>query len=45
VQAARRGVPLVAFIEDLATGYGYNLACAADTIYCDPYSRVGNLGT
>ena len=42
--AAERGVPVVAFCEDVAASGGYWLACAGDEIWCDPGSIVGSIG-
>jgi signal peptide peptidase SppA len=42
--AAERGVPVLAFCEDVAASGGYWLACAADEIYAHPTSIVGSIG-
>lgn len=42
--AAEAGVPVLAFVEDVAASGGYMIACAADEIYCDPSSLVGSIG-
>ncbi len=42
--AAERGVPVLAFCEDVAASGGYWLACAADEIYAHPTSLVGSIG-
>src|SRR5262245_54319998 len=42
--AAERGVPVLAFCEDVAASGGYWLACAGDEIRCDPSSIVGSIG-
>ncbi|GGC62554.1 S49 family peptidase [Chelatococcus reniformis] len=42
--AAEKGVPVVAFTEDVAASGGYMLAIAADEIYADPSSIVGSIG-
>ncbi len=39
-----KGVPVLAFVEDVAASGGYMLACAADEIICDPSSIVGSIG-
>lgn len=39
-----KGVPVVAFVEDVAASGGYWLATAADEIYADPNSIVGSIG-
>lgn len=39
-----RGVPVLAFCEDVAASGGYWLACAADEIYAHPTSIVGSIG-
>lgn len=43
-QAAKRSVPLVSFVEDVAASGGYWLACAGEKIYCSSSSVVGSLG-
>lgn len=42
--AEEKGVPVVAFAEDVAASGGYWLACAADEIYADEASIVGSIG-
>jgi signal peptide peptidase SppA len=42
--AADKGVPVLAFCEDVAASGGYWLACAADEIYAHPTSLVGSIG-
>ena len=42
--AAKRGVPVLAFCEDVAASGGYWLACAGDEIYAHPTSQVGSIG-
>jgi signal peptide peptidase SppA len=42
--AEERGVPVLAFCEDVAASGGYWLACAADEIYAHPTSIVGSIG-
>ncbi|MBV9314258.1 MAG: S49 family peptidase [Pseudonocardia sp.] len=42
--AGERGVPVLAFCEDVAASGGYWLACAADEIYAHPTSLVGSIG-
>ena len=42
--AAEKGVPVLAFCEDVAASGGYWLACAADEIYAHPTSIVGSIG-
>jgi serine protease SohB len=42
--AAEKGVPVIAFAEDVAASGGYMIACAADEIVCDTYSIVGSIG-
>ncbi|MEM1316009.1 MAG: S49 family peptidase [Pseudomonadota bacterium] len=42
--AAARGVPVIAFCEDVAASGGYWLACAADEIYADAASILGSIG-
>jgi signal peptide peptidase SppA len=44
LHAAEKGLPVVAFIEDVAASGGYWLACAADEIIADPSSIVGSIG-
>lgn len=42
--AEEKGVPVVAFAEDVAASGGYWLACAADEIYADESSIIGSIG-
>ncbi len=42
--AAEKGVPVHAFVEDVAASGGYWLACAADHIWLDRSSIVGSIG-
>jgi serine protease SohB len=42
--AQEKGVPVIAFVEDVAASGGYMLACAGDEIVCDPSSIVGSIG-
>jgi signal peptide peptidase SppA len=42
--AAEKGLPVLAFVEDVAASGGYWLACAADEIFADPSSIVGSIG-
>ncbi len=42
--AEAKGVPVLAFCEDVAASGGYWLACAADEIYAHPTSLVGSIG-
>jgi signal peptide peptidase SppA len=42
--AAEKGVPVIAFCEDVAASGGYLLACAADEIVAHPTSLVGSIG-
>ncbi|WP_170231345.1 S49 family peptidase [Pseudonocardia kunmingensis] len=42
--AAEKGVPVLAFCEDVAASGGYWLACAADEIFAHPTSLVGSIG-
>ncbi|MGH3917363.1 MAG: S49 family peptidase [Pseudonocardiaceae bacterium] len=39
-----KGVPVLAFCEDLAASGGYWLACAADEIVAHPTSLIGSIG-
>jgi serine protease SohB len=39
-----KGVPVHAFVEDIAASGGYWLACAADRIWVDATSIVGSIG-
>jgi signal peptide peptidase SppA len=42
--ADEKGVPVLAFCEDVAASGGYWLACAADEIHAHPTSLVGSIG-
>lgn len=42
--AEEKGVPVHAFVEDVAASGGYWLACAADHIWVDANSIVGSIG-
>lgn len=42
--AEEKGVPVLAFCEDVAASGGYWLACAADEIYAHRTSMVGSVG-
>jgi signal peptide peptidase SppA len=42
--AAEKGVPVLAFCEDVAASGGYWLACAGDEIFAHPTSIVGSIG-
>ena len=42
--AAKKGVPVLAFCEDVAASGGYWLACAGDEIFAHPTSQVGSIG-
>lgn len=42
--AEERGVPVHAFVEDVAASGGYWLACAADDIWADATSVIGSIG-
>ncbi|WP_024876915.1 S49 family peptidase [Saccharomonospora piscinae] len=42
--ADEKGVPVIAFAEDVAASGGYWLACAADEIYAHRTSLVGSIG-
>lgn len=39
-----KGIPVFAFVEDVAASGGYWLACAADEIYAQETSIVGSIG-
>lgn len=41
---ARKGVPVVAMVEDLGASGGYYVACGCDTILAHPTSIVGSIG-
>ncbi|MGV9827334.1 MULTISPECIES: S49 family peptidase [unclassified Gordonia (in: high G+C Gram-positive bacteria)] len=42
--ASEKGVPVLAFCEDVAASGGYWIACAADEIYAAHTSLVGSIG-
>jgi serine protease SohB len=42
--AEEKGLPVLAFIEDVGASGGYMIACAADEIICDASSIVGSIG-
>jgi signal peptide peptidase SppA len=42
--AAEKGVPVLAFCEDVAASGGYWLACAGDEVYAHSTSMVGSIG-
>src|SRR5262245_3097241 len=42
--AAEKGVPVMAFVEDVAASGGYMIACAAEEIVADATSIVGSIG-
>src|SRR5262245_3023010 len=42
--AAEKQVPVLAFVEDVATSGGYMIACAAEEIIADAYSIIGSIG-
>lgn len=42
--ADEKGIPVHAFVEDVAASGGYWLACAADNIWVDNSSLVGSIG-
>jgi serine protease SohB len=42
--ADEKGIPVHAFVEDVAASGGYWLACAADNIWVDDSSIVGSIG-
>src|SRR5215510_5330874 len=42
--AEEKGVPVIAFVEDVAASGGYMIACAADEIVADNSSTVGSIG-
>ncbi len=39
-----KGIPVIAYVEDVAASGGYMIACAADEIVADPSSIVGSIG-
>ena len=42
--ADEKGIPVLAFVEDVAASGGYWLACAADEIWVDRNSIIGSIG-
>jgi serine protease SohB len=42
--AEEKGLPVIAFVEDVGASGGYMIACAADEIVCDPSSMIGSIG-
>ena len=42
--ADEKGLPVIAFIEDVGASGGYMIACAGDEIICDVSSIVGSIG-
>src|SRR5260370_17631587 len=42
--AAKKKLPVLVFVEDVAASGGYMLACAGDEIFCDPSSILGSIG-
>ena len=42
--AEEKGLPVIAFVEDVGASGGYMVACAADEIVCDVSSMVGSIG-
>jgi ClpP class serine protease len=42
--AVEKGLPVFAFVEDVAASGGYMLACAADEVYADESSIIGSIG-
>ena len=42
--ADEKGIPVIAFAEDVAASGGYWLACAGDEIYADASSIIGSIG-
>lgn len=42
--AEEKGLPVIAFVEDVAASGGYMLASAADEIVADPFSILGSIG-
>src|SRR5687768_11746273 len=42
--AEEKGLPVIAFVEDVGASGGYMVACAADEIVCDASSMVGSIG-
>ena len=39
-----KGLPVIAFVEDVGASGGYMIACAADEIICDMSSMIGSIG-
>ncbi len=39
-----KGLPVIAFVEDVGASGGYMIACAADEIVCDMSSIIGSIG-
>jgi serine protease SohB len=42
--AEEKGLPVIAFVEDVGASGGYMIACAADEIICDASSMIGSIG-
>lgn len=42
--AEEKGIPVLAYVEDVGASGGYMLACAADEIIADQFSIVGSIG-
>jgi signal peptide peptidase SppA len=42
--AEEKGIPVIAYVEDVGASGGYMLACAADEIVADQFSIVGSIG-
>jgi serine protease SohB len=42
--AEEKGLPVIAFVEDVGASGGYMIACAADEIVCDASSMIGSIG-
>jgi signal peptide peptidase SppA len=42
--AAKNGIPVLVFCEDVAASGGYWLACSGDEIYADDSSVIGSIG-
>jgi serine protease SohB len=42
--AEEKGLPVIAFVEDVGASGGYMIACAADEIICDSSSMIGSIG-
>lgn len=43
-ESARKGIPVLAFVHEVAASGGYWIACAADEIYAMPASITGSIG-